>query len=109
VNTNGAISFSRPVSTYTPQAFPIGGGRELIAPYWADVDTRYSGSSGVIYYRIAYDSVARNKANSDIRQAFPGSAGSFSATWVFIATWYDVKHYWYYRAYRVCSIYIVVC
>ena len=101
VNTNGAISFSRPISTYTPRSFPIGGGWELIAPYWADVDTR--GGSGVIYYRVATDSGTRNKANSDIRQAFPSSARTFSANWVFVATWVNVKHYLYYRAWRVCS------
>ncbi len=48
VSTNGAISFEGPVSTYTPQAFPIEG-FPLIAPYWTDVDGRRN--DGRIYYR----------------------------------------------------------
>ncbi len=41
VNTNGNISFNGPVSTYTPLAFPVAD-QPMIAPYWADVDTRRS-------------------------------------------------------------------
>ena len=39
INTNGNISFSGALSTYTPNAFP-GAPQPMIAPYWADVDTR---------------------------------------------------------------------
>jgi len=39
VNTNGNITFSSPLGTYTPGAFPVAS-RPMIAPYWADVDTR---------------------------------------------------------------------
>ena len=46
VNTNGNITFGGGVRQYTPDPFPldrtIGGGdpRPMIAPFWADVDTR---------------------------------------------------------------------
>ncbi|MEM9071540.1 MAG: nidogen-like domain-containing protein [Myxococcota bacterium] len=39
VNTNGNITFSGPLSTFTPNPFPVAN-RPMIAPYWADVDIR---------------------------------------------------------------------
>jgi hypothetical protein len=39
VNTNGNITFSAPVPGYTPEAFPVAE-QPMIAPFWADVDTR---------------------------------------------------------------------
>ena len=39
VNTNGNITFSGSLRTYTPDAFPVAS-RPMIAPYWADVDIR---------------------------------------------------------------------
>jgi hypothetical protein len=39
VNNNGNISFSGALSTFTPSLFPISQAA-MIAPYWADVDTR---------------------------------------------------------------------
>ncbi len=44
VNTNGNITFSGPVSTFTPQAFPIAD-QPMIAPFWADVDIRRVGGT----------------------------------------------------------------
>ncbi len=40
VNTNGNITFSGALPTYTPAAFPVAS-RPMIAPYWADVDIRW--------------------------------------------------------------------
>lgn len=42
INTNGNITFSGAVPTYTPRAFPIAN-QPMIAPYWGDVDIRYTG------------------------------------------------------------------
>ncbi|MCB9603519.1 MAG: hypothetical protein H6720_24635 [Sandaracinus sp.] len=39
VNTNGNITFSGAVPTYTPSAFPVAN-QPMIAPFWADVDIR---------------------------------------------------------------------
>ena len=39
VNTNGNVTFSRGLATYTPAAFPVAG-QPMIAPFWADVDIR---------------------------------------------------------------------
>lgn len=45
VNTNGNITFSGPVSTFTPDPFPVAD-QPMIAPYWADVDIRRLASTG---------------------------------------------------------------
>ncbi len=45
VNTNGNVTFSGPLSQFTPDAFPVAD-QPMIAPYWADVDIRGSGCSG---------------------------------------------------------------
>ncbi len=42
VNINGTISFNGPVLTGTPRAFPTAG-QPMLAPWWADVDTRGGG------------------------------------------------------------------
>ncbi|MFO0604252.1 MAG: nidogen-like domain-containing protein [Polyangiales bacterium] len=42
VNTNGNITFRGAVGTYTPSPFPIAD-QPMIAPWWADVDTRGGG------------------------------------------------------------------
>ncbi len=39
INNNGSLSFSGGISQFTPDAFP-GAPQPMIAPYWADVDTR---------------------------------------------------------------------
>jgi MYXO-CTERM domain-containing protein len=39
VNTNGNVTFSAGVPTYTPSAFPVAD-QPMIAPFWADVDIR---------------------------------------------------------------------
>lgn len=51
VNNNGNVSFGAPFSTFTASGFPVSG-FPLIAPFWADVDTRAnSGMDGVVWYR----------------------------------------------------------
>ena len=42
VNNNGNITFDGPLITFTPTAFPVSN-QPLIAPWWADVDTRGRG------------------------------------------------------------------
>ena len=89
VNNNGDISFTRPVSTYTPQTFPLSGNLQLIAPDWADVDTRGTGS---VWYRETTDTQLLARARDEIRAAFINQA-SFSPTSLFIATWDHVGYY----------------
>ena len=48
VNNNGNVTFDGPLSTYTPFGLD-GDERVIIAPFFADVDTRASGSELVQY------------------------------------------------------------
>ena len=89
VNNNGDISFTTPVSTFTPEAFPLSGNLQLIAPYWADVDTRGTGS---VWYRETTDTQLLARARDEIRAAFINQA-SFNPTSLFIATWDHVGYY----------------
>jgi hypothetical protein len=50
INNNGNISFGAPYSTFTATSFPTTN-FQMIAPFWADVDTRDS-TSGLVYYKI---------------------------------------------------------
>jgi hypothetical protein len=50
INNNGNVSFGAAYGTFTANSFPdptfI-----MVAPFWADVDTRGNGS-GVVYYKL---------------------------------------------------------
>ncbi|KAL5014539.1 hypothetical protein ScPMuIL_008809 [Solemya velum] len=89
VDNNGVISFLNPVSQYTPDSFPLGDGRRLIAPFWGDVDTS---NGGTIWYRESTDHNVLYKATADVRRYFPNQI-RFSAAWVFIATWDNVAFF----------------
>ena len=69
LNNNGNLSFGGALSTYSPTPFPTSSGRPLIAPWFADVDTRGGGSP------------ARNVV------CWAASAGRF------VATWFNVGYY----------------
>ena len=50
INNNGNVSFDGPYSTYSATGFPING-FPMLAPFWADVDTRNTGS-GLMWYKV---------------------------------------------------------
>lgn len=50
INNNGNISFFAPYGTFTANAFPDPN-FVMIAPFWADVDTRNT-ASGLVYYKV---------------------------------------------------------
>ena len=93
VNNNGNITFNSSLSGFTPSAFP-GAPQPLIAPWWADVDTRSSGSD-VVYFvapnadslvvtwkNVGYYPAAADKLNSFqlVLQRSPGdTSGAFRA------------------------------
>lgn len=74
VNNNGNITFSGPLVEYTPTPI-VGAGTPIIAPFWADVDTRAAGSAVVTYGQtvvgdrlalcIAWDGVGYFSAHDD--------------------------------------------
>lgn len=90
VNTNGAISFNENLEAFTPDAFPVGDGRRLIAPFWADVDTTNGGN---VFYRESKNLEILQRATNDVKTYFSRDFTSFQASWVFIATWSDVSHF----------------
>ena len=61
----------------------------IIAPYWADVDTRGTGN---IYYRNTTDRSLLARATSEIRAAFPTSR-NVDIKNLLIATWDGVGYY----------------
>lgn len=54
VNNNGNITFDGPLSTYTPFGLTTNVGTPIIAPFFADVDTRGTGSN-VVHYGASQD------------------------------------------------------
>lgn len=50
INNNGNVSFDAPYTTYSSSGFPSSS-FVMVAPFWADVDTRGTGS-GLVYYKI---------------------------------------------------------
>ncbi|XP_036420923.1 alpha-tectorin-like [Colossoma macropomum] len=90
VNNNGHLTFDQPWSIYTPYQFPANGGRDLIAPFWTDLDNR---GNGVVSYQQYTAGNVLTQATRDINQHFPQLY--FNATWVFVATWDRVAYYPY--------------
>lgn len=50
INNNGNVSFSQPYNTFTAYSFPDPS-FNMIAPFWADVDTR-STNGGNVWYKV---------------------------------------------------------
>ena len=80
VNNNGNITFGSPLSAYTPSQIGLGG-LAIIAPFWADVDTR----AGVGAVTPGGNSQGTNLVYYDLD----------TENGVFTATWDDVGYYRY--------------
>ena len=70
-------------------ALPLNEDIKLIAPYWADFDTR---GIGQIYYRQTNNSALLARATNEIQMAFPTSQ-NVNVTNLFIITWDSVGYY----------------
>lgn len=57
INNNGNITFNGPLSTFSATAFPSTG-NGIVAPFWADVDTR--NGNGQVVYKITPTAVYIN-------------------------------------------------
>uniref|UniRef100_A0A672IEL9 NIDO domain-containing protein n=1 Tax=Salarias fasciatus TaxID=181472 RepID=A0A672IEL9_SALFA len=88
VNHNGHLTFTGPWRSFTPQRFPINGSRDVIAPFWTDIDNR---ERGQIIYKEHRSGHILQQATQDVNQYFPGL--NFQAVSVFVATWYEVAYY----------------
>ena len=98
VNDNGVISFNSHFNYRTPYSLPLSGSQQIIAPYWADVDTR---GIGQVFYRQTTNASLLSRATSEIRAAFP-TLQSVTIQNLLIATWSNVGYY-YYKTDKVCK------
>ena len=89
VNHNGHLTFNAAWYRYSPQRFPLRGSRDLIAPFWTDLDNTRNGQ---IYYNQYTNGSVLQQATRDINTYFPSLR--FNASWVFVATWYEVAYYY---------------
>jgi hypothetical protein len=92
VNTNGNITFSGPLATYTPRAFPVAD-QPMIAPFWADVDIRFTdgrcmGSAG---RTCEVCEPCHNPTENGVWWYFEPARGSSRARAIF--TWDEVGYY----------------
>lgn len=74
VNNNGSVSFLDDLSTYTPEQIPLDESFPMIAPYWADIDTRN---------RVDLDDPSENLTYYHVD----------AETGRFIVTWYETGYY----------------
>ena len=75
INNNGNLTFTAPLATFTPFAFPSSP-LAIVAPFFADVDTRNL-ASGIVYMKqtgnrltITWDSVGYYNGQADKRNTF---------------------------------------
>ncbi|XP_019119324.2 alpha-tectorin [Larimichthys crocea] len=88
VNQNGHLTFFGIWSSFIPQKFPLHGSKDVIAPFWTDLDNR---ESGYVYYNQYTSGIVLQQATQDINDYFPTL--NFNANWVFVATWYEVAYF----------------
>lgn len=87
MTTNGAISLGDEVVHFDPGPFPVSD--TLIAPFWADVDTR---EAGMVWYRQSNAAADINFARNYIEMGFPAQP-LFTPTIVLVATWEGVGYF----------------
>ena len=88
VNTNGVLSLGETLQNYSGEGLSIVN-TALIAPFWADVDTR---EIGEVFYRQTNESSCIANVTSIIRAVFE-DAVEFAPFTVFIATWNSVGYF----------------
>ena len=97
VSNNGDISFGRAFGGFSPESFPLNDSIQLIAPFWADVDTRTRGN---VYYREVNTSTETEtvmRVESEVRCLFSDHM-DFRADLIFIATWVNVSFFGGFRS-----------
>ena len=67
------------------------GDRKIIAPFWADVDTR--GGGGQVWHHQSRNETTLKRAAREIKVAYPQVPDDFKVTNLFIATWKEVGYY----------------
>ena len=102
VNKKGVISFEnlQIVSTPSPLHFSF---LQMIAPFWADVDTRGTGN---VFYRQTTDPNLLARATDEIKSAFPTSSNTTIRN-LLIVTW-DTVGYYSQHTDKVCKMYLYI-
>ncbi len=78
-----------PDINYTPLEFPLSTNIPVMAPFWADIDTR---GIGKIYYRMSNITRDVQMVNDIVANAFPAES-DFTPDDVIIVTWQAVGYY----------------
>lgn len=97
VNTDGVLTFTNKSLPFSNDKFPINTDYEIIAPFWADVDTT---GTGDITYRKTTDANLLQRANDHVKRAFP--TVTFLPKYLFIATW-DHVGFFEAQTMKVCT------
>ena len=89
VLTNGLLSLNHSdvISNFRPRKFPTTG--SLIAPFWADADTR---EIGIVYYRSTDNKSLLIRMSHNVSDYF---GTIFMPEYIFVSTWYNVGYYNY--------------
>ena len=99
VAANGVISFETQWPFFDPDPFPTNffatRNTFVVAPFWADIDTRFRGSITYNTYTACTQQGAAllNEASSFINNNQQLQQDPFTGRWMLIATWYDVHPY----------------
>lgn len=88
MNYNGHLTFNEPWYGYVSKTIPFFGTRDIIAPFWTDLN---NAAGGDIYYDQYINGQLLHQVTRDINEYFPGL--DFVAKWVFIATWDKVFYF----------------
>ena len=88
VSVNGALSCYEKAPEFTSDPFPLGSNRQIIAPFWTDIDTSRRGN---IWYHESTDRNFLKRASEEILKVYPET--NFTANCLFIATWDHVGYY----------------
>ncbi|XP_015246646.1 PREDICTED: uncharacterized protein LOC107095171 [Cyprinodon variegatus] len=88
VNHNGHLTFDEPWHSYSPEKFPMDEDRDIIAPFWTDLNNILGGN---IYYVQYTNGAILQQVTQDINLYFPEL--NFHANWIFIATWHKVPYF----------------
>ena len=88
VSTNGALSFGERLQSYSGEHLSMVN-TALVAPFWADVDTR---EIGEVFYRQTNESSCITDVVNILREVFEDAVG-FTPFTLFIATWNNVGCY----------------
>ncbi len=94
VSTNGLILFRDIPSstTWKPEKFPWTA--PLLAAFWADIDIRRTTGNVTYrpYLRTPDNEIIFDRGEAVVRRAFRNHF-DFAASWMLIATWYEVLFY----------------